>query len=638
MHAPSHVGLLSGEHIAMIGKGVSAIAGTCDAYLQPAVMRAVAGTVTPDGRTVTLYLMRQQSRQLLQDIASTGRLAVVFSEPSSHRTVQVKGAGVRTRPLDESDVPVLQRYLESMQRELGLIGFAPAFARAMLAHRPRDVVAVSFEPEEAYDQTPGPRAGSALGLPGATAVQPQPLRPPATTLLPRPIPAAPPGQRVSLGAIRPCLEGAIPAVMATCRPDGTPNVAYISQVYHVDAQHVALSFQFFNKTRENILANPHAAVLVLHPRTAQFYRLYLRYLRTETSGAVFEAMKAQLAGIASHSGMAQVFTLRGSDIYAVQAIEAIEGEPLPEPPARCGMLTAVRRSSERLARATSMDEVLQAVLSSLADGMEVRHAMVLLLDPVTQRLYTVASSGYATSGLGSEIAMGDGVIGVAARERTPVRILHMTTAYLYSSAVRSSLRAQSPGLALGTDIPYPGLALPHSQLAVPILSAGRLLGVLFIESPNEMEFSFEDEDALVAIAGHLGSAMDLVQTANDHTDPEPAAAVPAQPTGAPLLVRRYTANDSIFINDTYLIKGVAGAIFWKLVRDHAGQGRTEFTNRELRLDSSLGLPDVTDNLEARLLLLQRRLAEHDLGVRIDKTGRGRFRLQVQRPLELAEVA
>jgi hypothetical protein len=67
---------------------------------------------------------RQQSRQLLQDIASTGRLAVVFSEPSTHRTVQVKAKGARTRAAEESDLPLLQRYLESMERELGLIGFA----------------------------------------------------------------------------------------------------------------------------------------------------------------------------------------------------------------------------------------------------------------------------------------------------------------------------------------------------------------------------------------------------------------------------------------------------------------------------------------------------------------------------------
>jgi hypothetical protein len=122
---------------------------------------------------------------------------------------------------------------------------------------------------------------------------------------------------VDLAEVRPCLEGAIPAMMATCAADGTPNVAYLSQVFYVDERHVALSFQFFNKTRKNLLAQPRSTVLVLHPQTARFYRLQLRYLRTEDSGPVFESMKAQLAGIASHSGMAHVFRLLGADIHEV---------------------------------------------------------------------------------------------------------------------------------------------------------------------------------------------------------------------------------------------------------------------------------------------------------------------------------
>jgi len=446
--------------------------------------------------------------------------------------------------------------------------------------------------------------------------------------------AAPP----ALGEIRPCLEGAIPAMVATCAADGTPNVAYISQVFYVDERHLALSFQFFNKTRQNILANPSATVLVLHPVTAAFYRLHIRYLSTETQGPVFEGMKAQLAGIASHSGMAGVFKLLGSDIYEVQAIEAIEGQPLPAPPARCGMLAALRRHSEALSRCTGLDELLNAGLATLTGCLDLRHAMVLMLDPATQRLYTVASCGYPTSGVGSEIEMGEGVIGVAARERTPVRIGHMTSAYLYSRAVRSSLRAQAPGLALDTDIPYPGLAEPHSQLAVPIVSAARLLGVLFAESPEDLRFGFEEEDLLVAMAGHLGAAIDLLQDQNLESAEMPgvASARPA-PRGAPLQLRHFRANDSVFVDDSYLIKGVAGAIFWKLVNDHSRHGRTEFSNRELRLDPAIRLPDISDNLEARLLLLQRRLIEHGPHIRIEKTGRGRFRLAVLRPLELHNV-
>ena len=438
--------------------------------------------------------------------------------------------------------------------------------------------------------------------------------------------------------IRPCLEGAIPAVMSTCSGDGMPNVAYISQVYYVDERHVALSFQFFNKTRQNILANPRGTVLVLHPQTAAYYRLHLRYLRTEAEGPLFEGMKAQLAGIASHTGMQGVFRLLGSDVYEVEQIEAVEGDPLPAPPPRGGMLSAARRCSERLSRCTSLDEALNAVLACLSDFAGVEYAMVLMLDSGTKRLYTVASCGYSTSGVGSEVGIGQGVIGVAARERTPVRILHMANAYLYSQAMRSSFEANVPDCEAATEIPYPGLAEPHSQLAVPVLSAGRLLGVLFVESPHELQFGFEDEDMLVAMAGHLGAAVDLMQA---HTEAPDAAAAPpprrAAMAGAPLQLRRFASNDSIFIADSYLIKGVAGAILWKLLKDHAQKGRTEFSNRELRLDPAIRLPDVSDNLEARLVLLRRRLAEYGPDIRIEKTGRGRFRLVVQRPVALVEA-
>jgi putative methionine-R-sulfoxide reductase with GAF domain len=443
---------------------------------------------------------------------------------------------------------------------------------------------------------------------------------------------------LTLGAIRPCLEGAIPTIMATCTQDGVPNVAYISQVFYMDERHLALSFQFLNKTRQNILVNPYANLLVLHPVTAQFFRIHIRYLRTEEEGPLFESMKAQLAGIASHTGMANVFRLRGSDVYEVQSIEALEGDYLPAAPPRCGLLNAVRQVSERLVRCTALDELLNATLGALADCLDVRHAMVLMLDPVTGRLYTVASCGYATSGVGSEIDMGQGVIGMAARERTPVRIMHMTNAYQYSAAIRSSLQEDSADLALDMDIPWPGLDAPHSQLAVPILSAGRLLGVLFVESPNDLQFNFEDEDVLVAVAGHLGASIDLMQASPEQPDPAPSDSVLPAMGGQPLQIRHFAANDSVFIGDDYLIKGVAGAIFWKLVRDFSRLGRTEFTNRELRLAPELGLPDVIDNLEARLVLLQRRLVERGPWIRIEKTGRGRFCLAVQRPLELQEVA
>ncbi len=279
--------------------------------------------------------------------------------------------------------------------------------------------------------------------------------------------------------------------------------------------------------------------------------------------------------------------------------------------------------------------MLDTSLDCLSSEFGIQHLMLLMHDEAGQRLYTLASRGYPASGVGSEIPIGAGVIGVCARERTPIRIGYTTSEYAYGRAIRDSAAANGLSAALETAIPLPGLAEAASQLAVPITAFDRLVGVLYVESTADQHFGYDDEDALVAFAAQLGMAIHHHQQAAD-TAEEPAATEPATrtPAGKPLTVRHFSGSDSVFLDDDYLIKGVAGAILWALVRDHAERGRTSFSNKELRIDPRIRLPGVSDNLEARLLLLQRRLDERAAGITLVKTGRGRFALCVKQPLQL----
>ena len=153
---------LSNDVLAMMRRGVSVIVSSRDAALRPSIMRAVGSDVAADGSRITVYLARSQAGQLLQDIASTGWLAVVFSEPSTHRSVQLKSSQAALRPAQQADRPVLAVYLAAMEQEIAKVGFAAPLTRALLAHRLEDLVAVDFAPEQAFDQTPGPRAGRQL--------------------------------------------------------------------------------------------------------------------------------------------------------------------------------------------------------------------------------------------------------------------------------------------------------------------------------------------------------------------------------------------------------------------------------------------------------------------------------------------
>ena len=104
------------------------------------------------------------------------------------------------------------------------------------------------------------------------------------------------------------------------------------------------------------------------------------------------------------------------------------------------------------------------------------------------------------------------------------------------------------------------------------------------------------------------------------------------------VVKHYKSDDSIFIDDAYLIKGVPGRLLWKLLQAFIGTGRKEFTNKEIRLDANLRLPDIKDNLETRLILLRRRLDERCEFVRLVHAGRGQLHMDVRRKLKLEELA
>jgi adenylate cyclase len=416
------------------------------------------------------------------------------------------------------------------------------------------------------------------------------------------------------------------------------NISYVSQVYYVDAGHVALSYQFFNKTRANVLATRRATALVIDPISYARFRIALEYERLETSGPLYERMKAHLAGIASHTGMAGVFRLQGADVYRVLDVAQVAGFTLPGVAPQRRHLAAVRAVAQRIAGCADLSHLLDEALSALDDCLGIRYAMILMADSRAGRLYTVASRGYDESGVGSEIAFGEGVIGVAAREKTPIRIMHRANEWGYGRAIRDSAAAGGMAGLVDTEIPLPGLSDSRSQLAVPVVVGSNLTAILYVEDVQDRRFDYDDEDALVAIAALLGPTIrGMQELAEAAADAGPARAGAAPPAGPAVTVRHYGADDSVFVGDEYLIKGVAGAIFWKLLRDYTRDGRTEFTNRELRLDPAIRLPDLTDNLEARLILLQRRVAERVPFLSLEKSGRGRFRLFVRRPLQLVEM-
>ncbi|MEZ5504179.1 MAG: GAF domain-containing protein, partial [Halioglobus sp.] len=366
--------------------------------------------------------------------------------------------------------------------------------------------------------------------------------------------------------------------------------------------------------------------------------LGIRFLKTETQGPLFEAMRAKLAGIATHEGMVGIFKLRGADIYRVLEIEHLPGRELPPTEREQALLPALRRCCEHISRYESLADLVDNLLDGLDRYLGVRHSMLLIAEPGANKLYMLGSHGYSRSGIGAEIPIGVGVIGLAARECVPIRIMFAAAEYVYSSAVREQAIADGLADGLEASIPAPGLPQPASQLAVPILSNGMLLGVLYLESERECQFDYDLEDALVLLCAQVGESLRAIERDENlrHTR---QATTGDQPRlqGKPLQVKYHSRDHSIFLDEEYLIKGVAGAVLWRLLESYTGDGRSEFSTRELRLDGRLPLPEVSDNLDARLLLLSRRLQERSRDVSVNRCGRGRIQLALKRPVKLVRL-
>jgi len=431
---------------------------------------------------------------------------------------------------------------------------------------------------------------------------------------------------IPLSEIRNCFEGVIPSSIATLDRDGIPNISYLSQVVFVDDEHVALTNQFFSKTAANVQETGEATVLVVDGRTGEQYELDLTFDRSVREGETFARLAAQIQATGPQHGEGVAWSLRSADIYRVRSCRRTPVQPPPEEaPLRRGAadpLACAARLASDLAVCTDPDAMLDSVLDGLHRDLDYANVILLLADGPHDRLTTVGSRGYPAGGVGSEVPMGRGAIGAAALYTQPVRISDMSRGRRFAAAV------QGEPADAARSIPLPGLAEPQSQMAAPMIGGGRLRGVLFAEDARRFRFTHADEAAMTIVAAQLAASLRLWELEGQTARPTPRTApAHARPVSA-FQVRYYTFDDSLFIDGAYLIKGVPGRLLLYFLRAYSEAGRTEFTNRELRLDAALRLPELKDNLETRLILLRRRLEEKGAPVRIARPARGRIRLEL----------
>jgi hypothetical protein len=152
---------LDAAHASFIQGPVSVIVATRNAELVADVVRGCGCRVSRDRRHVTVLVEPGRASTMLADVAANGMIAVVFSQPSTHQTIQLKGNDARVVRVTAADRLVARQHLREWSEDLRRIGFAVTFAAA-LHGGDGELAAIRFTPCAAFQQTPGPAAGQPL--------------------------------------------------------------------------------------------------------------------------------------------------------------------------------------------------------------------------------------------------------------------------------------------------------------------------------------------------------------------------------------------------------------------------------------------------------------------------------------------
>jgi flavin reductase (DIM6/NTAB) family NADH-FMN oxidoreductase RutF len=123
--------------------------------------------------------------------------------------------------------------------------------------------------------------------------------------------------------MQPALQGVVPSVIATCAADGTPNATFITQVFYVDNRHVALSFQFMNKTWRNLQENSVATVVVTCPSTFSMWKIGIRFLEKQNEGPLFDEMDMQHTALVSMLRVEVTFDFQAALLCRVESVEVL---------------------------------------------------------------------------------------------------------------------------------------------------------------------------------------------------------------------------------------------------------------------------------------------------------------------------
>jgi hypothetical protein len=155
--------VISAEQAAwMVQAGPSITIASCNETGGPSVAQGLGCRVDAAREQVTVFMLESRSLDVIADLRAGRAAAVVFTHGGSLRSIQLKATSARVIPLAPGDQERIVAYTGAVALQWSMTGTPEIVAQTVLCRGPGTLLAFEFTPHVAFDQTPGPRAGTPL--------------------------------------------------------------------------------------------------------------------------------------------------------------------------------------------------------------------------------------------------------------------------------------------------------------------------------------------------------------------------------------------------------------------------------------------------------------------------------------------
>ncbi len=166
----------------------------------------------------------------------------------------------------------------------------------------------------------------------------------------------------------------------------------------------------------------------------------------------------------------------------------------------------IEKVASQISKTLNLDAIAKTMLISMEEYFDFKHSMILLLDNSQSALKVIATHGYKEEGIGAEVKIGVGVIGMVAKKKRLMRMANLGAQKQYMQAIRQQIQP-SEDTVVEEEISLPGLKNAESQVAIPMLMEDELIGVFSVESDQVNIFDKSDELIIKILANQTANAL-----------------------------------------------------------------------------------------------------------------------------------